>query len=126
MKKLVFVASAVIFLLAACGAPDLSDDEAKAYIDKGQEIVKLINQGEYEEVHAMFDEDMEDELTVEDMEDLTPILEEAGTFEEIEKTSLEERDGKYGIVLVTKYSEKEVIFAVTLDDEMEVAGLLVQ
>ena len=74
----------------------------------------------------MFDEEMEKELPVDDMEELSPVINQSGEFEEIDKSSVEEKDGFFIVVLVAKYSEENRTFTVTFNDKDEVAGLFIQ
>src|SRR5699024_72341 len=105
----------------ACGGNKVDDATSEKYITKSEEIVSLLNEGNYEEVFAQFDEEMKAGLPVNDMEELTPIIEESGDFEEIDKSSVEE-DGYYVTVLVAKYSEENRVFTVSYNDKEEVAG----
>ncbi|HIS29779.1 MAG TPA: DUF3887 domain-containing protein, partial [Candidatus Avamphibacillus intestinigallinarum] len=66
------------------------------------------------------------QLPVEDMEELTEIIEEAGKFSEISKASVEEKDDLYVTVLVAKYSAKKLVFTITLDENDKVAGLYIK
>lgn len=122
---LVFV-TMLLFMLAACGGNKVDDSTADDYITQAEEVVELLNEENYEEVHAMFDEEMKAGLPVEDMGELGTILEESGTFEEVDKASVEEEDGYYVTVLVTKYSDENRVFTITFNDEEEVAGLFIK
>ena len=73
-----------------------------------------------------FDSKMKDALSEEKMEDLTPIIEKAGTFEKIEKQSIEEKDGLYTVILVAKYSKEQRTFIITYNDKEEIAGLVIK
>jgi hypothetical protein len=60
------------------------------------------------------------------MKDLTSVIEKAGTFENIEEKSIEEKDGLYTVVLVAKYSKEQRTFIVTYNDKEEIAGLYIK
>ena len=49
----------------------------------------------------------------------------AGTFEKIEKKSIEEKDGLYTVILVAKYSKEQRTFIITYNDKEEIAGLFI-
>ena len=116
----------LIFMLAACGGNKVEDSTAEIYITKAEGIIDLLNEGNYEAVHAMFGDGMKTGLPVEDMGELTPIIEESGSFEEIDKDSVEEDDGLYITVLVAKYSDKKRVFTITFNDKEEVTGLFIK
>jgi len=111
--------------LAACGNK-VDEATAEKYTGKAEEVILLLSEGKYEEVHAMFNEEMEDALPVGEMDALTPLIEEAGKFEKINKASVEEKDGYYVTVTVAKYSKKNRIFTITFDENDNIAGLYVK
>ena len=126
-KKWRFVVCSLlaVLLLAGCGNK-VDDATSKTYISKAEEVVQWINEGEFEKVAAQFDEKMAANLTVEQLNEITPIITASGQFEKIEKQSVEEKDGNKIVVLVAKYSEDNRIYTVTYDAEDRIAGLFVQ
>lgn len=128
MKRilLTMLSAMVVFLLVACGGNKVDNETSEKYITKAEEIVSLLNEGKYKEVHAMFDKQMKTGLPEEKMKELTPIIEESGNFEKIEKSSVEEKDGMYVTILVAKYSKENRVFTVTFNDKEEVAGLFIK
>lgn len=128
MKKVVLMMISVITVLAlvACGGNKVDDATAEKYITKAEEIVSLLNEGNYTDVHAMFNEEMETGLPVSDMEELTPVIAQSGEFSEIDKASVEEKDGHFIVVLVAKYSEENRTYTLTFNDKDEVAGLFIK
>lgn len=116
----------LMLMLVACGGNKVDDSIAEKCITQGEEIVNLLNEGSYQEVHAMFNDEMKTTLPVEDMEELTPLIEESGNFEKIDDSSVEEQEGLYVTVLTAKYSDKNRVFTITFNDDMEVAGLFVK
>lgn len=120
------VGAIIVFTLAACGGNKVEDATAKKYIAKAEELVSLLNEAKYEEIHAMFDERMKTDLSVEQMVNLTPIIEESGEFEKIDKSSVEEKEGYYVVVLVGKYSEGKRIYTISFNEQEEVAGLFIK
>ncbi len=125
-KILAVVFSAVMMLaLAACGNK-VDDATAEKYSSKAEEVILLLNEGKYEEVHAMFNDEMEAGLSAAQMEELTPIISESGNFEKISKSSVEERDGYYVTVSVGKYSKKNRVFTISFDKNDEIAGLYIK
>ncbi|MEI3613213.1 DUF3887 domain-containing protein [Pseudogracilibacillus sp. SO30301A] len=128
MKKIapIMVSIITVFVLVACGGNKVDDATAEKYITKAEEIVTLLNEGNYTDVHAMFNEEMETGLPVSDMEELTPVIVQSGEFKEIDKASVEEKDGHFIVVLVAKYSEENRTYTVTFNDKDEVAGLFIK
>src|SRR5690625_2881222 len=100
-------------MLSACGGNKVDDATAEKYKKKAEEIIILLNEGDYETVYEMFDNVMKEGLPVAAMADLTPIIEESGKFEEIDKASVEEKDGIYTTVSRAKYSDKNRIYTIS-------------
>ena len=127
MRKMLLVMFSVVtmFVLAGCGNK-VDEDVSEKYITNAEDIVSLLNDANYEEVHAMFDEDMKVGLPVEAMVELTPVIEQSGDFEKINKSSVEEKDGHYIVVLAANYSEENRVFTVSFNDQDEVVGLWIQ
>lgn len=128
MRKILItvLAAVLIFMLVACGGNKVDDETAEIYISKAEEIIGLLSENNYETVHAMFSDEMKLGLPVKDMEELTPVIEESGSFESIDKTSVEEDDGLYITVIVAKYSNKNRIFTITFNENEEVVGLFIK
>ena len=128
MKRILLMMLGVVmvFGLAACGGSKVDDATAEKYSEKAKEVIGLLNDGNYTEVHAMFDEQMATGLPVGQMEDLTPIIEGSGSFDKIDKSSVEEKDGFYVTVLVAKYSEEKRIYTISFNEQEEVAGLFIK
>lgn len=128
MKK--FLATILGFMailtLVACGGNTVDDSTSEKYISKAEEVVSLLNELNYKEVHEMFNEQMKTELPEEQMEELTPIIEKSGDFEKIDKSSVEEKDGYYIVVLVAKYSDENRVFTISFNNKDEVAGLFIK
>src|SRR5699024_12270505 len=116
----------MMFVLVACEGNKVDESCADHYIKEADKIIDLVNDGNYEETHSNCDENMKSQLPVEDMEELTEIIEQAGKFSEISKASVEEKDDLYVTVLVAKYSAKKLVFTITLDENDKVAGLYIK
>lgn len=128
MKRILLVVSLVLMLvgLSACGGAKVDDVTVEKYQAVAEEVVFLLNKGDYAEVHTMFDEQMKEGLPVESMGQLTPLIEEAGSFEQVDKFSIEEKDGIYVTVLVAKYNEKKRIYTISFNEDEEVVGLFMK
>ncbi|HDR4725268.1 DUF3887 domain-containing protein [Bacillus cereus group sp. Sample62] len=123
---LIIISAIAAFGLAACTGNKVDESTSKNFIPKAEEIVSLLNEAKYKEVHEKFDSKMKSALSEEQMKELTPIIEKAGTFEKIEKKSIEEKDGLYTVILVAKYSKEQRTFIVTYNDNEEIAGLVIR
>ncbi|MFQ6176571.1 DUF3887 domain-containing protein [Bacillus paranthracis] len=126
-KMLLIIISAIaVFALVACTGNKVDESASKKIISKAEGIVSLLNEAKYKEVHEKFDSKMKAGLPEEKMKDLTPVIEKAGTFEKIEKQSIEEKDGLYTVILVAKYSKEQRTFIITYNDKEEIAGLFIK
>lgn len=126
-KMLLIIISAIaVFALVACTGNKVDESTSKKIISKAEGIVSLLNETKYKEVHEKFDSKMKAGLPEEKMKDLTPVIEKAGTFEKIEKQSIEEKDGLYTVILVAKYSKEQRTFIITYNDKEEIAGLFIK
>lgn len=112
--------------LPHAGGNKVDDATSEKYIAKAEEVVSLLNEGNYKEIHAMSDGQMATALSEEGMEELTPIIEQSGNFDKIDKSSVEEKDDFYIVVLITKYSKDKRIFTITFNGQDEVAGLFIK
>ncbi|MGH0882909.1 DUF3887 domain-containing protein [Bacillus paranthracis] len=126
-KMLLIIISAIaVFVLVACTGNKVDESTSKKIISKAEGIVSLLNEAKYKEVHEKFDSKMKAGLPEEKMKDLTPVIEKAGTFEKIEKQSIEEKDGLYTVILVAKHSKEQRTFIITYNDKEEIAGLFIK
>jgi|SRR5690625_4402993 len=128
MRKniLVFTISLLLIVLAACGGNKVDEATAEKYTAKAEDVILLLNEGDYEAAFELFNEEMKQGLPVSAMKQLTPIIEESGSYQEIDKASVEEKDGLYVSVLRAKYSEKNRVYTITFDSNDEVAGLFLK
>ena len=127
MRRMLLIISAIAaFALAACTGNNVDESTSKKFIPKAEEIVSLLNEAKYKEVHGKFDSKMKAGLPEEKMKDLTPVIEKAGTFEKIEKKTKKKKDGLYTVILVAKYSKEQRTFIITYNDKEEIAGLFIK
>lgn len=127
MRKtvLVMLSAFVMLMLVACGNK-VDEATSEKYIAKAEEVVTLLNEANYSDIFEMFDEQMKAGLPTEDMEELTPIFEQSGEFEKINKSSVEEKDGNYIVVLAANYSEENRVFTISFNTNDEVVGLFIK
>lgn len=125
-KFVMVVATFVLVLLAACGGNAVDDATAEKYSQQAEDVIHLLNDGDYEAVFELLNDDMKAGLPVNEMEGLTPIIEESGEFEEIDKASVEEQEGIYVTVSRAKYTDKNRIFTISFNSDDEIAGLFIK
>ncbi|GIP19222.1 hypothetical protein J40TS1_48640 [Paenibacillus montaniterrae] len=127
MKKMhvMFISICVLVLLAGCGSK-VDDSTAQTYISKAEEVVQMLNNGEYESITEQFDDTMKASLSAEQLAELEPLLTASGEFKAIEKQSVEEKDGMKIVVLIANYSEEKRIFTITYDANDKIAGLFIK
>lgn len=128
MKKmyLILLGICMIALLAGCGGK-VDDTVAQTYISKATDVVQLLNNGEYEKITEQFDETMKAALTAEKLaEGIEPLLVASGEFKEIDKQSVQEKDGMKIVVLIAKHSEDKRIYTITYDANDQIAGFYIK
>lgn len=127
MRKILLMILSIttIIGLAACGEK-IDDETADKYVSKAEEVVSLLNDKQYDDLRAMFDATMKEELTDTELKQLAPYIEEAGHFETIDKSSVERDDPYYVVILSVKYSNDTLIYTISFNENDEVSGLFVQ
>lgn len=114
-----------VLLLAACGNK-VDEATAKIYINKAEEVVHFLNDGEFDKVTEQFDDRMKEGVTAANLAEITPVLKASGSYEGIEKQSVQEKDGNKIVVIVGKHKEENRIYTVTFDANDQIAGLFVK
>ena len=127
MRKIlsILVGALVALLLVGCGS-NVDDATADKYIEQAKAVVENLNNENYEDIQAQFDETMKAKLTIEQMKEIAPILKASGQFQEFDKQSVEEKDGYYTTILVAKYSEEKRIYTISFNEQDEIIGLFVK
>lgn len=129
MKKLlkVLLVAMTVLLFTACGNDGGADDQlTEKYQPKAEEVVNHLNNQEYSEIIPQLDSEMKEFLTEDKLKELEPVIAEAGDFDSITKSSVEEKDGYYVVVLVAKYSNQNLRYTITYDEDDQVAGLFIK
>lgn len=129
MKKssLLILLFSIIFGLAACSGNSVDEQTSEELTERTEQVVELLNNQEYTEVVEHFDETMAAQLPAETIEgELGPIINESGSFETFEKSSVEERDGGYTVTLVAKYSEMKRVYTVSYNIDDQISGFFIK
>lgn len=128
MRKLNILMFSLLIILTftACQQSNVDDQTSDKYTEKGKEVVELLLDGDYEAVYEQFNDEMSTLLPVSEMDELTPVIEEAGEFEEYEVTAVEERDDLFVTVTVTKHEKGKLGFTITFEEDGDIAGLFIK
>lgn len=118
-------------ILSACTSTKLADifDE-DSVIDRAKEIVELLNAYDFETVNAQLRDDLQDQLTITQLQDaLEDKLVNAGAFIEYQssaavgQTSKSTGEDYATVVLVGKYENATIVFTITMDANLDIVGL---
>ena len=121
-----------LIMLTACHQLAPGFDEEAMY-EKGCQVVELCNARDYEAVLAMFDQELLGDVTaVELAEQLDPVLDEYGKFEDFKTHAVAGSQDKNSgmelgiLALRCAYENKKVIYTITFTENNELVGLFVQ
>ena len=121
-----------LVLLTGCQGKALPEGMSEdALLEAGKNVMLLVVQGEYQSVLETFRSDVQETLTVEDIQPLAlRQLDGAGVYRQIEKsmTTGQSSDGEhYGVaVLYCEFSEKDILFRLAFDADMALIGMDIQ
>lgn len=111
---------------AACGNGGADDPLTEKYQPKAEEVVNHLNNQEYSDIIPQLDSEMKELLTEDKLKELEPVIAEAGDFDSITKSSVEEVDGYYQVILVAKYSNANLRYTVAYNDDDQITGLFIK
>ncbi len=135
MKKIFCSAVGLLLslaLLTGCQGKALPEGMSEdALLEAGKDVMLLVVQGDYQSVLETFRSDVQETLTVEDIQTLAlRQLDGAGVYKQIEKsmTTGQSSDGEhYGVaVLYCEFSEKDILFRLAFDADMALIGMDIQ
>ena len=121
-----------LVLLTGCQGKALPEGMSEdALLEAGKNVMLLVVQGEYQSVLETFRSDVQETLTVEDIQTLAlRQLDGVGVYKQIEKsmTTGQSSDGEhYGVaVLYCEFSEKDILFRLAFDADMALIGMDIQ
>lgn len=113
-------------MLVACGGEKVDDATSDKYIGKAEEIILLLNDGNFEAVTETLDSQMKAELTADRLKEIEPVIEQSGDYEEIKKSSVEKQDNMYITIIVANYTNENRTFTISFNEADEVVGLFVK
>jgi PBP1b-binding outer membrane lipoprotein LpoB len=128
MKRLALVGSLVltVFLLAACFAESEPPTPVQAPEQEAaaRTLVGFLVEGQFKEVHQMFNAEMATALPSAELEATwTGLLGQVGEFKEITESKATEKEGKIIIDVVCEFANGPLNARVVFDAENKVAGL---
>jgi hypothetical protein len=132
--RILFILLVFLITLSACTTTKLADiyDE-KIVTERAKEVVELINSQDYDNVNAEIRDDLQDQLTSNQLRDaIGAKLVEAGAFIEYKSiTTFEQKSKTSGedyatVVLVGNYEKSTLVFTISMDSNLDIVGLYVK
>ncbi|MEG1461097.1 MAG: DUF3887 domain-containing protein [Oscillospiraceae bacterium] len=133
MKKLLsaVLALSLVFALSACAAKaDLGSFDEAGITKRAEEVIDIVNTGDYDAVVLQVREDLRPQLTAKQLSDAwAPALTTAGKFVEFSASKAtsakDEASGEeYATVqVVCKYENGPKTFTISMDKDMAITGL---
>ena len=121
----------VMSLLFGCSGNKLSDKfDEQEVLDKGKEVVDVINTRQYEDVIALLREDLRSQITADQLVTAwDDQIVAAGEFEKIRNTAIESQEDSVTkeeyvtVVLEAIYAEDTLIYTLSFDEDLMMIGL---
>jgi len=129
-KSFVVLLTMFLFALVACTSVD--DATFDHYAEEAEQVILMLNDGEYGEVVNLFADELKTELDEAGLRQIEPLIAESGAFESIKKVNVdktEEISTKEEIfVTVTQvvYENNNRTFTISFNDQDELVGLYVK
>lgn len=133
MKKYlrVLIVILVMSLLFGCSGNKLSDKfDEQEVLNKGKEVVNVINTRQYEDVIALLREDLQSQITADQLVTAwDDQIVAAGEFEKIKNTAIESQEDSVTkeeyvtVVLEAVYAEDTLIYTLSFDEDLMMIGL---
>ncbi|ALS00939.1 hypothetical protein ATZ33_06015 [Enterococcus silesiacus] len=129
MKKVISSIITIVIgmtMLTACGEK-VDQETSSKMTAKAEEIVTLINDGNYEKASDSFSDQLLNQLNKTDFEKaVAPVLKKSGAFEKFDKSTVEKKDDFYVVVLVAKYEKDKRVFTITINDNEKLEGFFIK
>lgn len=131
LNKILFIFLIFSIMLSACTSTQLADSyDQNAVIERGKEVVEIINSQDFEAVNAELRDDLQSQLTAAQLQEaIEQKLVDAGAFVEFQSiTTLGQKSKSTGedyatVVLVGKYEKSTLVFTITMDANLDIVGL---
>lgn len=126
-NKLLVVVISILCLISLVACGNKVDNETKTlYISQAEEVVNLLTAGDFDTLITHFDAPLKEQLTKDKLAQITPIVEAAGQYVGVKKSSVQEKDGYYITVLVVEFAKKNHVVTVSYNSNNEISGLFIQ
>ena len=133
---LLLVVLSALFLLAGCkvsGNPLPEGMEEETVLERGREVVALLNSGDYQEVYDLLREDARETSSPEAIQSyMEERLDKAGAYKSEDETmttgqKIKDTGEEYGTaVLYCKHEKKSMIYRIAYSADMELMGIEVK
>lgn len=131
IKAKVILSLVVFFLfLTGCTGTELSDNfDQEQVIKQAKDTITLINNEDSEALLEMSTAEMQAGLTEETLNQIYTAIDEAGAFQEFADTSVagdidKAIEEEYAVTVVeTNYENESLVYTLTFNEDMELAGL---
>lgn len=123
--KLLLIMAIASITLVGCSSSKLSDryDENEVKVS-AQEIVKLLNDEDYEAIDEKMSENLKSAASVDDIKVAwQPLKESMGAFDSISKETVVGNEGLATTAVVAKYKNGSVTFTLTFNEELKLEGI---
>jgi len=120
-----------LVILSGCTSTKLAESyDENTVIERGKKVVELINTQDFDLVNAELRDDLEDQLTADQLKDaMGQKLMDAGSFVAFQSVStLGQKSKSTGedyatVVLVGEYENGTLVFTITMDSNLDLVGL---
>ena len=130
---LLLVVLSALFLLAGCkvsGNPLPEGMEEETVLERGREVVALLNSGDYQEVYDLLREDARETSSPEAIQSyMEERLDKAGAYKSEDEAmatgqKIKDTGEEYGpAVLYCKHEKKSMIYRIAYSADMELMGI---
>lgn len=126
MKKIILVVAIILCGICLCScAVKLPDDMTEEKTNESAaNIIEILNNKDYDAFNEKSEQVLIDAFAKSPLSEAwEPFYTEAGSFEKIEKTTLQESKGYAVAIVQAKYSNKTVVFTLSFNSDYQLGGI---
>lgn len=126
MKKLISVISIVmcVIFLSSCAVKLPEGMSEDTVIESAANLVTILNNKDYTAFDALCEAPLAEAFASSPISDVwEPLYSDAGTFDKIEKTTLQASNGYAVATVQAKYSNKNIVFTFSFSPEYKLGGI---
>lgn len=130
IELLVLLLVVCTFSLSACGKKKLSSEFNKEEVEElAISVLEMVNNEDTEGIKSLCNDEMKKTMTDNIFDQVSDTLKEFGEYKEISKIDLTEVKDKVSkkpiavAILKVKYTNKQVMYTISFDTDMKLAGL---